>query len=66
MIIDTDDYILGWLISITINAWVVVCVIKPVTRLVAVDQLIDLQLTSNSTLFHEFMKILYENVDAYW
>ena len=36
---------------------------KPVTLLVSVDQLIDLQLTSNSIWFHE---ILYENVDAYW
>ena len=39
---------------------------KPVTLLVSVDQLIDLQLTSNSIWFHELMKIFYENVDAYW
>ena len=39
---------------------------KPVTLLVSVDQLIDLQLTSNYIRFHELMKILYENVDAYW
>ena len=25
MVIDTDDYILGWLIGITINAWVAAC-----------------------------------------
>ena len=39
---------------------------KPVTLLVSVDQLIDLQLTSNSIWFHELMKILYEDVDAFW
>ena len=38
---------------------------KPVTLLVSVDQLIDLQLTSNS-IFHELMKILYENAVAHW
>ena len=38
---------------------------KPVTLRDLVDQLIDLQLTSNSIWFHELMKILYENVDAY-